>query len=391
MKRAFLFLAAAGMMFIISSDAQALPEHEVLPSGFRAYEADALVTGFEENEFAMKKTLGDKPVCVGGKIESVSSETYFADPKDIMSGKGEFPTIQIGGFGGFGGFKGFLFNDPVDPASLPVGNAVVLICQKFAKDMTAGVQAECQVVTAGTVSATGAAQSRYINDKLSTMVFPPNQAVEQSTAKTSELAVPAKRAPAPQALSPSPAPMSVQPALTAPAEAAPPATITVDKMPAVEPAPATAPPAPPAGPVQKTAPEKAAQPSPYPPLTANADGKPKVAAHRVRLENGTVELALQILAPGKTIEAVRIDNLGGISSLWRSDGKDKAAPLSVSIGGKHLSSGAQTMNFAVGDAEVLLALSLQDNGAFAGKTAEFRVTVFFVGGERALCALGTTQ
>jgi hypothetical protein len=30
---------------------------------------------------------------------------------------------------------------------------------------------------------------------------------------------------------------------------------------------------------------------------AAADGKPKIAAHHVGLENGTVELALQVLAP----------------------------------------------------------------------------------------------
>jgi len=129
---------------------------------------------------------------------------------------------------------------------------------------------------------------------------------------------------------------------------------------------------------------QAAPASSYPPLTA-VDGKPKAAAHLARLENGLVELALQVLAPGKTIEAVRLDNLGGVSSLWRSDGKDKAAPLSVSHNGQTLSSGAQTMNLAAGEAEILLSLSLQDNGAFAGQATEFRLTVFFANGERAMC------
>jgi hypothetical protein len=127
--------------------------------------------------------------------------------------------------------------------------------------------------------------------------------------------------------------------------------------------------------------------SSYPPLTASADGKPKVAAHQVRLENGVAELALQVLAPGKTIVAVRIDNLGGLSSHWRSDGKDKADPLAVSHDGRSLSSGAQTMNLAAGKTEVPLSLSLKDNGAFAGKATEFRVTVFFAGGERAMCQM----
>jgi hypothetical protein len=125
----------------------------------------------------------------------------------------------------------------------------------------------------------------------------------------------------------------------------------------------------------------------YPPLVPTADGKPKIAAHRVRLENGMVELALQVLAPGKAIEAVRIDNVDGLSSLWRSDGKDKTGILSVQRDGKILSSGTQAMNFATGNAEVLLSLSLKDNGAFAGKVKEFRVTVFFADGGRAMCLL----
>ena len=131
----------------------------------------------------------------------------------------------------------------------------------------------------------------------------------------------------------------------------------------------------------------AAQAAPsYPPLTA-ADGKPKAAAHLVRLENGLVELALQVLAPGKTIEAVRIDNIGGVSCLWRSDGQDQAAPLSVSRAGQSLSDGTQGLSFNAGDAEVLLSLFLKDNGAFAGNATNFRVTIFFAGGERAMCSL----
>ena len=41
------------------------------------------------------------------------------------------------------------------------------------------------------------------------------------------------------------------------------------------------------------------------------------------------------------------------------------------------------MNVAFGNAESLFSLSLKDNGVFAGKATEFRVTVFFTGGERA--------
>jgi putative hemolysin len=124
---------------------------------------------------------------------------------------------------------------------------------------------------------------------------------------------------------------------------------------------------------------------------ATADGKPKVTAQQVRLENDVVELALEVLAPGKTIEAVRIDNVGGVSSLWRSDGKDKADPLSVSHNGQILSSGAQVMSLAAGDAEVPLSLSLKDNGAFAGKATEFRATVFFADKTRVMCMVEKAQ
>jgi hypothetical protein len=190
--------------------------------------------------------------------------------------------------------------------------------------MFAGIQAECQVVVEGPMNFAGTLQPRYSNESLQGIVFTPRQTAE---------------------------------------EAAPEAALEV------------------------SAPETAPAQSPYPPLTAG-DDKPKAAAHLVRLENDTVELALQVLAPGRSIEAIRIDNLGGAASLWRSDGKDGGAPLSVSRGSNSLSSGAQAMSLALGDAETLFSLFLKDNGAFAGKATEFRLTVFFTGGARAMCALG---
>jgi hypothetical protein len=165
----------------------------------------------------------------------------------------------------------------------------------------------------------------------------------------------------------------------APAPAPDPAAST----PAPAPAPAAQAPAPPPSIPQ------AVGPASYPPLTPDSAGKAKAAAHFIRLENGTVELALQVLAPGTNIEAVRIDNLGGVKSLWRSDGKDGGAPLAVSQGGARLSTGTTPMVFNPGNTESLLYLSLKDNGAFAGKATEFRVTVFFVGGDRIMCELKT--
>lgn len=129
----------------------------------------------------------------------------------------------------------------------------------------------------------------------------------------------------------------------------------------------------------------------YSPLTA-IGGKPIIVAHIVRLESGTVELALQVLASGKTIKAVRIDNLGGVSSLWRSDAEDESAtPISVKQGGTSLSSGMESMAFAPGDEEILLSLTFKDNGSFSDKNTDFRVTLFFSDSDRAFCELSAKQ
>ena len=115
-----------------------------------------------------------------------------------------------------------------------------------------------------------------------------------------------------------------------------------------------------------------------------AAGKPAVTARAAHLTNDQVELAVAVLAPGKTIEAVRIDNLGGVSSLWRSDGKDQTPPVAVSSGG------ASALGLTLNDAETPLSLTLKDNGAFAGKATDFRLTVFFTDGGRAMCELPAT-
>jgi len=59
----------------------------------------------------------------------------------------------------------------------------------------------------------------------------------------------------------------------------------------------------------------------------------------VRLENGMVELALQVLVPGKTIEAIRIDNLGGVSSCWRTSTASPINTDNANISGFNASAG----------------------------------------------------
>ena len=145
------------------------------------------------------------------------------------------------------------------------------------------------------------------------------------------------------------------------------------------PATATVPP-----PAEKVQP---ASVSPYPALQAAANGKPQAAVNRVSVDGKEVQLALQVLAPGKTIETVRIDNIDGVLSKWRSDGKESAAPLTVMDGADTLTKGTTAMNLALAEAEKLLTISFTDNGAVSGKETTLRITVFFADKSRVACLL----
>ena len=127
--------------------------------------------------------------------------------------------------------------------------------------------------------------------------------------------------------------------------------------------------------------------SAYPPLTPAANGKPRAAIHKISQENGTVQLALQLLAPGKIVQAIRLDNIDGPSALWRSDGKDNAAPLVVADGDVVLSDGASPLQLGLGDAEKMLTLRLKDTKHLPDTNREFRLTVFFSDSDRAMCLL----
>ena len=128
----------------------------------------------------------------------------------------------------------------------------------------------------------------------------------------------------------------------------------------------------------------------YPPLSPAKDGRPSAAAHYLSAgEDGKIRLALQVRAPGATIESVRLDNLSGPSSTWRSAWVgDEAAPLTVTHNGQTLADGSRKMSFGpLGEDEEVLELTLADNGAFKEQRTDFRVTVFLAGGARALCLL----
>jgi len=129
----------------------------------------------------------------------------------------------------------------------------------------------------------------------------------------------------------------------------------------------------------------------YPPLSPSKNGRPVAAVHYLASEEeGKIKLAAQVLAPGATLEAVRIDNITGRAAVWRSDGEGgEAGPLTVAREGETLADGHGKMAFGpLGEAEELLTLTLADNdGAFKDRQAEFRVTVFMAGGARALCLL----
>jgi S1-C subfamily serine protease len=126
----------------------------------------------------------------------------------------------------------------------------------------------------------------------------------------------------------------------------------------------------------------------FPPLAPVKRGEARVAAHLVETNGDDVAVALQILAPGKRLQAVRLDNLGGVSSLWRSDGKDGAMPLTVKNGEEILSSGQSVMSVSIGEEERLFMLHLADNGVFSGRNNDLRLTLFFAGDPtRAMCRL----
>jgi S1-C subfamily serine protease len=130
----------------------------------------------------------------------------------------------------------------------------------------------------------------------------------------------------------------------------------------------------------------------FPALTPVKRGEAKVAAHLIGVAGKDVTIALQVLAPGKRLQAVRVDNLGGASSLWRSDGKDGAMPLTVKDGEEILSSGKNNMSASVGEEEKIFMLHLVDNGTFSVRKADLRLTLFFAGDStRAMCRLNLTK
>lgn len=127
--------------------------------------------------------------------------------------------------------------------------------------------------------------------------------------------------------------------------------------------------------------------SSYPALTLGKNGKPGIAAHLVKNEAQQVIIALQLLAPDKILTALRIDNISGKLSLWRSDGNDDAAKLIIIHGKEILTEGDKAIELTLKDKELLLGLSLQNNGAFGDGATEFRVTAFFSDSSRVMCAL----
>ena len=110
------------------------------------------------------------------------------------------------------------------------------------------------------------------------------------------------------------------------------------------------------------------------------DGKKdRLHATLVSVEGDAVTIALQVLGIGKSVKSVRIDNIGGLSSLWQT-GNEKALPLTVTT-----DAGAPfTSVTAPATGERILVVQLQDNGAFSTQKTQLRFTVFFNDGSRAM-------
>jgi hypothetical protein len=122
-------------------------------------------------------------------------------------------------------------------------------------------------------------------------------------------------------------------------------------------------------------------------LKQETSGKPVIVAHLVSLEGKKALLAVQVLAPGKVMSGVRIDNVGGVSAKWRSDGREEVPPVIIKDGAAIVAEGKAPVAVKLGDGERLFLLELEDNGALADAATKIRVTVFFEGKLRALCVL----
>jgi len=121
-----------------------------------------------------------------------------------------------------------------------------------------------------------------------------------------------------------------------------------------------------------------------PPLNAQATQQKAAAQYLATEADGKIRLSLQVLAPGAVIEALRLDNIGGQTSLWRSDGgAGEAGRLTVTRQGGIVADGSEKINYGpLGQGEEIFELLLADNGAFKERKTNFRVTVFMAGGTR---------
>lgn len=137
---------------------------------------------------------------------------------------------------------------------------------------------------------------------------------------------------------------------------------------------------------------EAVKPEPVKPESATTyaplvyTNKPVAAAHWQGVQAGAAHVALQVLAPQKNIVAVRIDNIGGDSVLWRTDGKEHAAPLEVLKTGTVQPEANGSLSIACGTEEVLLQLIISGKKVFTSGQ-KFRVTLFLENDERVMALL----
>lgn len=100
-----------------------------------------------------------------------------------------------------------------------------------------------------------------------------------------------------------------------------------------------------------------------------------------------IEVELEIKEPGRNLTALRIDNIGPDIGLWRSDGKEQALPLTVVKDGETISDGQKLFDLPLDDSVCRLILRFPDNGAFARRQTDFRITAFFSDNSRVMTSL----
>ena len=178
MKKIILAFAVALLLAGAPGPVQAKPDWIFPESGLLGYSNFTLTEDFSENEFAAMAEVKDKLILVGGKIESVKNEIYYAQGADYEDAQGKFPSVALEPYRiEYGQFSAYLIDDVVDPAILQAGYLVDFLCEDVQKGPgSRGVQGKCRVVelseSADSTKIGAGFITRYTNQELVDLIGP---------------------------------------------------------------------------------------------------------------------------------------------------------------------------------------------------------------------------